>query len=166
MDQYEEKLKKFIRENKIEAKHLSFKQSCHSVEEAARVTNTDSADFVKNICLIDTGNNLIVAIVKGEDRVSITNVAKALNSEKIRIAEPEDILQRTGYPCGGIILQRTGYPCGGIPSFGYTAIFLIDPQVMEKKVVYSGGGSENSLIKIATEELQRANNGKIVRIRK
>jgi|SRR3989344_135634 len=154
MSRYEDKLKWYIDENNIKAEHLSFKQSCHSVEEAALTANANSDDFVKNICLITSSDNLVVAIVKGEDRVSTTNVAKALNSEKIRVATPEEIL------------QRTGYPCGGTPSFGYPAMFLIDPRVMEKEMVYSGGGSENSLIKIAAEELQKANNGRIVRIRK
>ena len=154
MSRYEDKLKWYIDENNIKAEHLSFKQSCHSVEEAALTANANSDDFVKNICLITSSDNLVVAIVKGEDRVSTTNVAKALNSEKIRVATPEEIL------------QRTGYPCGGTPSFGYPAMFLIDPRVMEKEMVYSGGGSENSLIKIAAEELQKANKGRIVRIRK
>ncbi len=154
MNQYEEKLKQYIREKKINAEHLSFTHSCHSVEEAAKTANANSDAFVKNICLIDGNDNLIVAIVKGEDKVSTTNVAKALNIEKPRIAAPEEIL------------IRTGYPCGGTPSFGYEAIFLIDPRVIEKEVVYSGGGSENSLIKITTKELEKANKGKIVRIRK
>jgi len=154
MNEYEEKLKQYIRQQRIKAEHLSFTHSCHSVEEAAQTANANSDDFVKNICLIDGDNNLIVAIVKGEDRVSTTNVGKALNIETPRIARPEEIL------------IKTGYPCGGTPSFGYGAIFLIDPRVMEKEVVYSGGGSENSLVKIASVELQKANNGKIVRIGK
>ena len=49
---------------------------------------------------------------------------------------------------------------------GYEAIFLIDPKVMEKETVYTGGGSENSLVLISPPELQRANQGRIVRIRK
>ncbi len=154
MNEYEEKLKQYIRENKIKAEHLGFNHSCHSVEEAAQTANANSDDFVKNICLIEGNDNLIVGIVKGEDRVNTTNVVKALNVEKLRIAAPEEIL------------IKTGYPCGGTPSFGYGAIFLIDPRVMEKEVVYSGGGSENSLVKIASVELQKANKGMIVRIRK
>jgi prolyl-tRNA editing enzyme YbaK/EbsC (Cys-tRNA(Pro) deacylase) len=95
-----------------------------------------------------------VAIVKGEDRASTSNVGKILGIERPRTATPKEIL------------EMTGYPCGGTPSFGYNATFLIDERVMEKEVVYTGGGSENSLVKIATKELQKANNGKIAKIRK
>lgn len=154
MDKYKEKLKKYMKENKIIGEHLSFNQSCHSVEDAAKTANANINDFVKNICMIDPNRNLIVAIVKGEDKASISQIGKALNIERPRIANQEEIL------------QKTGYPCGGTPSFGYNAKFLIDTKVMEKDIIYTGGGSENSLVKIATKELQRANNGKIVRIRK
>ena len=79
MNQYEEKLKKFLQDNNIQGEHLSFNQSCHSVEEAAKAANVNTDDFVKNICMIDSTGNLIVAIVKGEDRASTSRVEKALN---------------------------------------------------------------------------------------
>ncbi|PIZ51084.1 hypothetical protein COY27_04790 [Candidatus Woesearchaeota archaeon CG_4_10_14_0_2_um_filter_33_13] len=154
MNDYEEKLKAYMKEKHIFGEHLSFEQSCHSVEEAAKAANTNTDDFVKNICMIDSNGNLIVAIVKGEDRASTSRVEKALNIERPRTATPEEIL------------QKTGFPCGGTPSFGYTATFLVDPRVMDKEVVYSGGGSENSLVKISSKELLKANNGKVVRVRK
>ena len=153
MDEYETKLKKYIKEYCIVCEHISFKASCHSVEEAAQTVNTEKDNFVKNICLIDSNENLIVAIVKGEDRVSISLVKKVLN-KKLRIARPEEIL------------QKTGYPCGGTPSFGYNAKFIIDPKVMDKEVIYTGGGSENSLVKISSRELQKSNSGTVIMIRK
>jgi prolyl-tRNA editing enzyme YbaK/EbsC (Cys-tRNA(Pro) deacylase) len=154
MNQYEERIKQFIKDNSIQAEHLSFEQSCHSVEEAAKAANANREDFVKNICMIDSDGNLIVAIVKGEDKVSTKRVAKALNIDRPRIAKPSEIL------------EKSTYPCGGVTSFGFKAKFLIDPRVMEKDIVYTGGGSQKSLIRISTKELVKANNGQIVRIRK
>ncbi len=43
---------------------------------------------------------------------------------------------------------------------------MIDPKVMEKEKIFTGGGSENSLVLIDSQELHRANHGQIVRIRK
>lgn len=154
MKQYEEKIKKFLQDNNIQWERLSFEQSCHSVDEAMQAVNAKADDFVKNICMFDTDWNLIVAIVKGEDRASTTQVGKALNIERPRTATPDEIL------------SKTGYPCGWTPSFGYHAKFLIDPKVIEKEFVYSGGGSENSLLKISTQELQKANGWEVVRVRK
>lgn len=154
MNVYEKQLKDYILSNDVKAEHLVFERSCHSVKDAAETVGATPKDFVKNICMIDVNDNLIVAIVGGEDRASTSRVAKALGIERPRTAKPEEIL------------KRTGYPCGGTPSFGYQAKFLIDPKVMEMEMVYTGGGSENSLVKIAVEELQKANQAEIVRVRK
>jgi len=151
---FEEKLKSFMETKGIQGKHYVFSQSCHSVAEAAAAVGGRPEDLVKNVCLMDENSRIIVAIVKGEDRVSTSRVAQALGIRKVRTASPAEVL------------ERTGYPAGGTPSFGYEAIFLIDPKVMEKETVYTGGGSENSLVLISPPELQRANQGRIVRIRK
>lgn len=153
MNAYDHKLRQFMHDHQIAGDHLVFQQLCHSVAEAAEAANVSPQDFVKNICMIGAQDALIVAIVKGEDRASTSRVAKALHVERPRIAIPDEML------------AKTGYPCGGIPSFGYTAQFLIDPKVMEKEIVYTGGGSEYALVRIATQELQRANQAEVVRIR-
>lgn len=154
MNDYENKFKKYIEENNIPAEYLNFEQSCHSVAEAAQAAHVNADDFVKNICLIDSDDRLIVAIVKGEDKVSITKIRDILNIKKPRPATPTEIL------------EKTGYPCGGTPSFGYSATFLIDTRVLKKETIFSGGGTENSLLKISTVELVKANGGKVVDIKK
>ncbi|WP_461614489.1 aminoacyl-tRNA deacylase [Clostridium sp. Marseille-QA1073] len=154
MKEFENKLKEYLLKNNIDGEQYIFEETCHSVEEAATAANASTEDFVKNICMIDSNGKLIVAIVKGEHRASTSRVAKALNIEIPRTATPEEIL------------EITGYPCGGVPSFGYDAIFLIDPKVIEREFVYTGGGSPYSLTKISTKLLQQVNNGQIVRVRK
>jgi Cys-tRNA(Pro)/Cys-tRNA(Cys) deacylase len=151
---FEEKLKSFMQAQGIQGEHRVFSQSCHSVAEAAVAVGGSPQDIVKNVCMLDEKARFIVAIVKGEGRASTSRVAQALGVQKVRTASPEEVL------------ERTGYPAGGTPSFGYEAIFLIDPKVMEKEKVYTGGGSENSLVLIDPKELHRANQGQIVRIRK
>ena len=153
MNAYDAKLSQYMRDHQIDGEHLIFNQSCHSVAEAAEAAGALPTDLVKNICLLDAQGHAIIAIVKGEHRVSASRVAKVLDIERPRTAEPEEIL------------AKTGYPCGGTPSFGYAAYFLVDPKVMEKDVVYTGGGSEYALVRIAPQELIRANQGRVVRIR-
>ncbi len=155
MKQFESKLKDFIQNNHLKATHLVFEDSCHTVEEAALAANTSPDDIVKNICMIDDEHDkLIVAIVKGKDKVSFSKIGKALNIKRPRIATPEEIL------------NKSGFPVGGVPSFGYEANFLVDKDVMELNDVYTGGGSPNSLVKISTNDLQKTNNGIVVKIKK
>ena len=154
MGDYEKKLNSFLKENDSDAELLIFDKSCHSVAEAAETAKVCPTNFIKSICMIDTKGYLIVAIVKGEDRASTSRVSKSLAIERPRIATPNEMH------------EKTGYPCGGTPPFGYGAIFLIDPKVMEKEVVYGGGGSECALVKVTTKELKRLNNGMITRVSK
>ncbi|HSB06078.1 MAG TPA: YbaK/EbsC family protein [Thermodesulfobacteriota bacterium] len=151
---YEEKLKAFMKENGIDGEHLTFSKSCHSVAEAAEAAGVTPGDFVKSICMVDGEGRLIVGIVKGEDRASTSRVAKILEINTVRIATPEEVF------------EKTGYPCGGTPSFSYPARFFVDPKVMEKKFVYMGGGSETSLVRINPSEIVKVTGGKVARIRK
>src|SRR5207247_3929718 len=54
-------------------------------------------ELVKNMCLLDREGRLITAIVKGEDRVSVSRIAKMLQREGLRLATPAEILETTGY---------------------------------------------------------------------
>ncbi len=147
-------LKQWLSEHSVEGEHLSFDVSCHSVADAAKAVEAPPEDFVKNVCMLDADGRLIVAIVKGEHSVSTSRVGKALGIERPRPATPEEIL------------ELTGYPCGGTPSFGFEAIFLVDPKVLERDVVYTGGGSEQSLVRIRVQELLKANGAQVVRVRR
>lgn len=161
---YEKQLIDFISSHQIKAKHISFPTSCHTVEEAAKAANTTPEHLVKNICLLDEDARLVVAIVKGEDRVSRKRVGKFLASIG---SHPSDHLPRIA--TAEEILEKAGYPCGGVPSFGFSALFLIDPKVMAEATIYTGGGSEYSLVKITPAELLRFHeendSGQVVRVR-
>lgn len=154
MKEFELKLQRMLERRNTNIEHLSFDQSCHSVAKAAEVVGASPEDFVKNICMIDSNKDIIVAVVKGEDRASTSRVAKALGIDRPRTTTPDEIL------------KYTGYPCGGTPSFGFSATFLVDPKVMEKDIIYSGGGSQRSLVRMTPKDLLELNQGKIVRVRK
>ena len=149
---FESKLKEFIKSRGIDAQHMHFGQSCHTVEEAARAANAKREDFVKNVCMIDAEGNVLVCIVKGENRASREKVAKVLGIKKPKMANAQEML------------EKTGYPAGGTPSFGYNAAFLVDERVIEMESVLSGGGSENSLVRISPKEMLGANGGRVAKI--
>ncbi|HOP09023.1 MAG TPA: YbaK/EbsC family protein, partial [Candidatus Methanofastidiosa archaeon] len=64
------------------------------------------------------------------------------------------------------VMAMTGFPAGGVPPFGYDAVFLIDENVMERRAVWAGGGSDRALIKIRPQEIKRITDANVVRIRK
>ncbi len=179
MNQYDQRLVEFIKKNNVKAEHLVFETSCHSVEEAAVSANARSEDFVKNVCIInELTNELIVCIVPGHKRLDMKKLAALIGTKNLRMANADEIL------------QKTGYLMGGTPSFGYVARFFVDNEVLVKEIVYpdptkkvgsiytqptetesrkwkrknlfgcvySGGGSQNSLTKCSPLEIIKANN--------
>lgn len=151
---YEAKLADHIRARNIQAEQLIFQQSTHSVAEAALAVNATLEDFVKSICFISKTDRIVVAIVKGEDRADRAKVQDAAGLGKLSIASPAEML------------AHTGYPAGGTPPFGFEATFLMDERVLERATVYAGGGSEQALIRIAPDELQRVNGALMAVLRK
>jgi Cys-tRNA(Pro)/Cys-tRNA(Cys) deacylase len=153
MEDYEEKLKRVMKERGVRGEHLHFGKSVHTVEDACREAKAKPDDLVKTICMMTNNGKLVGALVLGSDRASTERVAKALNIERPHVATPEEA-------------EKTGYLIGGTPPFGYEATFLIDPKVMDKDTVYVGGGTPNALVRISSKEVQRINHGIIARIRK
>ena len=143
MNRYNEKLTLFIAERGVAAEHQVFDESCHSVEEAAAAAGVRPEDFVKSICMIRRSGTMAVAVVKGEDRADRRLVGELLGEKPPRLAKPDEIL------------QRTGFPCGGTPPFGFDAVFVIDERVFEREVVYAGGGTPTSLIRLHPVEIER-----------
>ena len=149
-------INQYIKENNINAEHLVFSESCHSVEEAASAARADPADFIKSICIVDDKKNLYIAILKGEDRLGLKKIAAilGLSNSKVRFANAEEVL------------QMTGYPAGGVPPFGFFARFFIDRKVLDKDIVFGGGGDDHSLIRASPQEIARINNAEIVECKK
>lgn len=154
MDDYERRFRDYLQSRGIEAEWLGFETSCHSVAEAAASAGVSEQDVVKNICMIGANGQLVVAIARGDDRVSSKRVGRALEQAPPRIADPSEVL------------ELTGYPAGGTPSFGYAAITLVDPRVMERAEVLTGGGSSRSLLRIRPQVLVEASDGQVVRVRR
>jgi prolyl-tRNA editing enzyme YbaK/EbsC (Cys-tRNA(Pro) deacylase) len=153
-DAYADRLQAFLEERSVQGELLRFTQSTHSVAEACEATGARPEDFVKNICLITTEGSLVVAIVKGEDRVNYDLVARAAGTRRVHPASPAEIL------------AMTGFPCGGTPSFGFPARVIVDPRVMEMETVYTGGGSEQALMRVSPAEILRHSGASIIPIRK
>ncbi len=154
MKNYENKLREFIEVNGIDCEHLVFEESCHTAQEAADAAGAELSDLVKNICLKTEDDQIVVVIVKGEDKIDTKKVAAVLGAKRVKSMTMDEIL------------ERTTYPCGGVPSFGYEARFIVDEQVLQKKVIYTGGGSEFSLIKIDPKLLIKVNSAIVSDIRK
>jgi prolyl-tRNA editing enzyme YbaK/EbsC (Cys-tRNA(Pro) deacylase) len=72
--------------------------------------------------------------------------------KKVKLADPERVL------------NETGYPVGGMPPFGHRSPLptLLDRRALEKELVFAGGGSDRTLLRISPEEILRAAQAKVL----
>jgi prolyl-tRNA editing enzyme YbaK/EbsC (Cys-tRNA(Pro) deacylase) len=133
---YEEKLKRTLTELGIRFEHLVFERSCASVADAARTAGAAPDEFIKSVCLRGKDNTLLVAIVRGADRIDLDRVGTVLGVRRPRLAGPT------------WAQEMSGYPAGGTPPLGFEARFVVDGRVLDLDLVYSGGGSSRSLLRM------------------
>lgn len=141
-----------MEENKIEAEMLTWEHRVATVNEAKEMIGEQAELLVKSV-VFHKNDKVLVAIIRKDDRVSRKKLAEAAGVTKLRLCSAEQTL------------EKTGYPAGGVPPFGFKAEFFVDQRVTELEEVIAGGGTINTLLKIKTAELLKANKGKIADIR-
>jgi Cys-tRNA(Pro)/Cys-tRNA(Cys) deacylase len=143
-EDYERKLLAIAAELGVQCEHLIFSTSCASVEDAARTAGARSEEIVKSVCLKAKDGTLLVAVVRGADRIDLDKVGRALRIRRPRLAAP--IWAE----------EKSGYPAGGTPPFGFDARFVVDRSVLDLEQVYCGGGSRRSLLRLHPADILAA----------
>ncbi len=141
----EAKQKQFVQDNGIIGEHIRYDKSLHTVQDLLDITGLDIELITKTMIFKGKHGSIIAAMVPAKFRVSTKRLKKLMEMEDIEMLNPNETY------------KRTGYPVGGMPCFGYEATLIIDPKVLEKEYVYTGGGSIFSIFKISSDELRKLN---------
>ena len=154
MKNYEENLLMYIKENKIKAEQIFFDEDVKTSKQA--LINTNSSYVIKTIVFVDLDKevkegNGIIAIIPAKERVSKEKL-KTITKSRVKIASPDQVL------------KLTNYPAGGVPPFGFKARFYLDKSLKNKNIVYAGGGSLKTLIKITIKEILKTNKTEFVNL--
>ena len=136
MDPNVAKLGKYLDEKNISHEIKEFPMSVHTVEMAAGAVGAKLDQMIKTVVMIDSKNDLIATIIRGDDRMSISRVGFQLKLDGLRKATEAEVL------------ERTGYPIGGIPPLGFAAKYAVDIKVKDMEFCWAGGGSDKALVKL------------------
>jgi prolyl-tRNA editing enzyme YbaK/EbsC (Cys-tRNA(Pro) deacylase) len=134
----------FMRANDIPGEILHLEVPTPTVEAAASAVGTETENIVKSL-LFFVGNGSVLAITCGPAHIERRAIAAhfQVGRKKVKLADPQTVL------------KETGYQVGAMPPFGHISPLptLIDQRVLEKDQVYAGGGSEQTLLRIAPETI-------------
>ncbi len=133
-----EKLKKYLEENKINAEIIDFNVPVITSEQAKKVVK---GKIVKSILIF--ANIPYLCILFGEDRINFEKLKKQLKVDEIRIAKAKEVK------------EITGYDIGELHPFIENIKKIVDKKVCENlnEIVYCGGATHYSLLKIKISEL-------------
>ena len=141
----EEDLHRFLDAKEIDAEIIRLGRKTKTVEQAAVALQTSKDKIIKTLTFIDGSGEPVLAIVTGEDTVNPKKLAKAVDTIGMRMATPTEVK------------RHSGYSVGGVPPVGHKVKIrtVIDMKVMRKKIVYGGGGSDTSLLRIRPWDIKR-----------
>ena len=149
----EEDLESFLKEHGIDAEIVKLESKVRTVKQAAKALGIGPEFIIKTIMFVDAEGEPLLAIVPGNRRVDLNKLSKLAGSE-VRLAKPAEVE------------SHSGYPAGGLPPIGHKKPIktYIDPEVLEKREVYGGGGSDQSLLRINPEDIKRVQNAEVAPI--
>lgn len=124
-----------------------------TAERTAALLGLHLDEVVKSVVFM-VKDKPILTIVPGDRRASYKKVKEILGVSKLRLASSQEVTDLTGYVLGATppLAHRTSL---------YT---LIDQSIVDKKVLYTGGGEVNAMLKIRPQDLIRATEGKVADI--
>lgn len=136
-----EELMKIIKNKRIDAQLITFKESVKDSKSSATASKLDLKKIVKTITFKDKQKKIYSIIIRSTERVCKSKLKKIIQ-KKIQLIPFDDVK------------KYTGFPAGGVPPFGYDAEFIIDQDLKDDEIVLVGGGSIYTLIKIRIKDLK------------
>src|SRR2546423_11669739 len=111
-----------------------FPESTRTAAEAASAIGCDVAQIVKSL-VFDAGGTPTMVLVDGASRVDEQRLARELDVDLVRRADPD------------AVRAATGYAIGGVPPFGHATPVpvLVDPGLLEHDVVWAAAGTPNTV---------------------
>jgi len=124
-----------------------------TARRAADLLGVRLPEVVKSL-LFATDAGPVVCLVPGDAQVDVAQVQEVLGCNGAVLAPPPDVVAITGFRPGALP------PCG----LATDLPVLVDPAVFEEPVVYCGGGTTTTMLKIRSEDLRRVLDARVAAI--
>ncbi len=122
-------------------------------QRAASLLGLPLEEIVKCVLLM-ADDEMVLACVRASEQVSLEKLKSLLKCEEIRLAAVDEVTKKTEYMLGATP------PCG----FACSIKTFIDKRILEKDVVYTGGGEITAVLKIRSKDLVKAAKAKVADI--
>lgn len=154
MDESENKVRQFIKEENIEGEYIKLDESTKTADEASEALGVPTSQIVKSLVFKDEQGELYLVLCSGDKEVDTELLSFAAGKKILGLANPEEIE------------EKLGFFVGGIPPIGLDEEIesFMDKELMDFEYVYPSGGSRSSMLKIRPQELKNVSNSTLTEI--
>jgi Ala-tRNA(Pro) deacylase len=138
-----ESIKKFLDENRVEYKCWTH-APVHTSEEAAKIRGTPIESGAKALVLRSEGKFLMV-VIAGDKKMDLKKVKQAINSRRLSLATPEEVL------------QATHCVIGSIPPFGnlFNIPVYLDKSLLRSPIINFNAGRHDTSIAMPVNDYKK-----------
>jgi Cys-tRNA(Pro)/Cys-tRNA(Cys) deacylase len=125
------------------------------VEEAAAERGTPPEQVVKALLVRQPEGRHLIALVRGDQRLSLKKLARLAGAKVLEMAPPADVPRITGYQIGAVSpfgLRRSD------------VVIYVDRHILEEPVVSVSAGRHDAGLELAAADLVRAVRGQVADI--
>jgi Cys-tRNA(Pro)/Cys-tRNA(Cys) deacylase len=139
-------LREYLARSGVDAEIIDLGVPMTTAAAAAEQLGVPVGQIFKSLVLRDKKGEVLVVIAPGDRRVDLKEVSRVTGCKELSFAKPD------------VALRETGYPTGGTPPIGYPKPLrvVLDAAALTYPESYCGGGRAELLLRIRTDELQRA----------
>jgi Cys-tRNA(Pro) deacylase len=126
-----------------------------NVEEAAEERGVPVAQVVKTLLVRRPNRRHVIALVRGDQRLSLKKLARIVGDKSLDMAPANDVPRITGYRVGAVAplgLRRKDVP------------IYVDHHILEQLRVSISAGRHDAGLELASEDLIRAVDGRVADI--
>jgi len=137
-------IRKLLDDNNVEYKCWDH-PPVHTSEEAAKIRGTPLESGAKALVLRSEGKFLMV-VIAGDKKMDFKKVKKAIGSDRLTLATPDEVL------------QVTHCVIGAVPPFGnlFGIPVYLDKSLLRSPIINFNAGKHGTSIAMKIEEFQKA----------
>jgi prolyl-tRNA editing enzyme YbaK/EbsC (Cys-tRNA(Pro) deacylase) len=142
----------------VDLEIVTFAESTHTAEEAARAVGADVGQIVKSVVFVGRddggGPETFLALVSGANRVDVARLAAVISEPNLRRATAREVG------------QLTGFVIGGVPPIGHSrpVRVVMDPDLGRFPTVWAAAGTQNSVFSVPPATLRSLANAVVAPI--